>query len=1130
MTAMGEDAMRKPLAKLGQAWLLGLVVACARIGAAPVAPAPVPVTAGVQSLSGRVDLDAFRAGRTTQASIGSEIAIRATVSLIEATTGFTVATTLTETNGAFVLQFAGGFTPKADTIYYLDAIKGLKTGTDLPNRVGADIVRVRTLARYVGPYWQSISQNDALILNRTTTALTLLLSLRSQMAESASRRLDPELMINALSPEPGPAGSPDPFYNRYGEALLPDALVADTFARVSATLAQDRDPFMFIQLDPADPLGNTLYTPSVAFTVGALQPDTQFVDREIAIVGSGFAENPGDNLVTFRGLSGVSVPATVTSVSSDRSRLTVVVPGAAVSGEVTVTQGNRTLVTPPFYLALSSGHEAVDNLGNLFVANETFGTVVVVDPQGRIKPFAKGLDAPRALCLRNGRLYVTCAGARKGVVSLDAYNPGAGISNFGTAGSVPDPRGIAFDPDGRAWVTDGASGKLFRIDTALAQPLAIPLSGSALSQPRGATFGADRALYVANMGGNNVVRFEILNGGAAATGTPFMEGMTAPWGIAFDTLGNLYVANNKGNSVYRRDGNGKVSPFADMPSPGGLVTDRAGYVYAIDNTSNNVYRITPLGDSSIYASGFSSPTGIHKVGNDLFVLSETNNALVKVDVTTGELSTVARGFNKPFGLTYDGQGGRDRFYVTNMGNGTLSKVERSSGAATAVLKGIGGMSGISYAQGRLYGRSSRWIISYDVNNWAAPIEQQESVFIRNMGIARDKGLNSDNKDAFIIVTNDRRILKLSGDQATVGNSTAANKVVVLCDSNRDPNLTGPRDVAVDSSGIIWVCNPAAGTVTSYNPNGSPRPTVVTGLANPLGIVYDPTTNRVWVTENGAARVTSINPSTAVKDSSVATGGDAPRNLDIKDGTMFLAMDQGIGRIPAFASGGSYSRIYNGLGGYNDIAVDTDGGLLVLNGAGRKLDPTYTFDVAWYSNYHGPSFMWRGDGTVWITDPIRLARGSDGNWVYRFIGVTDWQSGPQLAGVDSNGNLYGNATSLCANDVTGRWSGSGIARQEWHYSAAAGNCWSPGVGAFAADAQGRFYILSHYGMRLVRVGADGAGENFPGVDNSYRTWGMWSEPDGSALYQSVYSHHRVERYVPATRTREIMPFGLSAAEM
>ncbi|MEB3238385.1 MAG: hypothetical protein VKO64_12280 [Candidatus Sericytochromatia bacterium] len=1120
--------MGRPLARLTQVVLLGLLMACTRVGLAPVASTSGETRAAIADLRGQVDLEALGIARTTQASIGSEIAIRATVSLIEVATGFTVATTVTESNGAFNLKFAGGFTPKADTIYYLDAIKGLKTGTDLPNRVGADIVRVRTLARYTGTFWNSISQNDLLILNRTTTALTLLLSLRSQMAPSSGRTLDPELMINALSPEPNPAGGPDPFYNLYGN-LLPDALVNDTYNRVSQTLAQDRDPFMFILLDPADPLGNTLYTPSIAFTVGALQPDTQFVNRDISIVGSGFAENPTDNIVSFRGLSGSSVPATVKAVSSDLSRLTVTVPAAAVSGEITVTQGNRTLVTPPFFLALSSGHEAVDSLGNLFVANETFGTVVLVDPQGRIKPFAKNLTAPRALCLKAGRLYVTCAGAKKGIISLDQYNPGAGVVDFGTSGTIADPRGIAFDGDGRAWITDGTAGRIYRIDSPQAAPVQVALTGTALNQPRGATFGVDGALYVANLGGNNVVRLEILNDGSAANGTAFMEGLTAPWGISFDTLGNLYVSNNKGNSLYRRDATGKVSPFADMPSPGGLVTDRAGYVYAIDNTSNNVYRITPLGDSSIYASGFSSPTGIHKVGNDLYVLSESNNALVKVDVTTGELATVARGFNKPFGLTYDNQGGRDRFYVTNRGNGTLSRVERSSGAASAVLKSIGGMSGISYAQGRLYGRSNRWIISYDVTNWSAAIEQHESIFIRNNGIARDKS-NSENKDAFIIVTDDRRILKLAGDAATVGNSTAVNKVTVLCDANRDPNLTGPRDVAVDGSGIIWVCNPAAGTVTSYNPSGIPRPTVVSGLSNPLGIVYDPVTNRVWVAENGAARVTSINPATAVKESSLSTGGDSPRNLDIKDGTMVLAMDQGIGRIQSFAAGGSYGRIYNGLGGYNDIAVDTDGGIVVLAGAGRKLDPTYSFDVAWYSNYHGPNFMWRGDGNFWITDRLRLARHSDGYWVYRFIGVSDWQSGPQLAGVDSNGNLYGNATSLCANDVTGRWSGTGASRQEWHYSAASGNCWSPGVGAFASDAQGRFYILSHYGMRLVRVAADGGGENFPGVDNSYRTWGMWAEPDGSSLYQSVYSHHRVERYVPATRTREILPFGLSAAEM
>ncbi|MEB3300196.1 MAG: NHL repeat-containing protein [Candidatus Sericytochromatia bacterium] len=1115
-----------------QVLLVGLLVACSRLGLVPPPQGPqaVGTSASAPALSGKVELSAFAAPRQTQASIGQEIAIRATVSLIEATTGFTVATTLTEANGTFLLTFANGFTPAKGTLYYLEAVKGLKTGTTLPNRVGADIVRIRTLAKFEDPFWVSISQNNSFILNRTTTALTLLVSLRSQTPQNLDRRLDPELLLNAVSPETSGGLGPDPYDNPYGEDVLPEDLVIDAFERVTEALAQDRDPFMLIQLDPADSRYNTLMSSVSGFTVGALNPDTQFIGKDIVIVGSGFSETPADNLVAFRNLSGTAVSAVVKSVSSDRSRLTVTVPEGAVTGPVTVTREGRTLVTPSFYLALASGHEAVDALGNLYVANETFGTVVMIDPQGRIRPFAKNLSSPRSLCLRGGRLYVTCAGTKKGVVSLDQFNPAAGAVDFGVSGGIADPRGIAFDNEGVAWVTEGSTGKLYRIRGGNLAPEAVIVSGGVtLSQPRAATFGEDGSLYVANLGSNNVLRLTPDAGGAVVVGTVHLQGLTAPWGLAFDNLGNLYVSNNKGNSIYRRSKDGKVTPFADMPSPGGLVTDRAGYVYSVDNTSNNVYRITPFGDSSVFASGFSSPTGIYKVGNDLYVLSETNNTLVKVDVTTGELSTVARGFNKPFGMTYDNEGGRDRFYVTNLGNSTLARVDRPTGATSALLKGIGGMTGIWYAQGRLYGRSNRWVISYDVTNWASPIQQHESIFIRNNGVARDKSTSA-NRDAFIIVSSDRRILKLAGDHATVGNSTAANKVTVLCDSTRDPNLTDPRDVAVDGSGVIWTCNPSSGTVTSYNPDGSPRATIVSGLSKPLGLVYDPTTNRIWVAEYDAKRVTPIDPATGTKGSSLSTGTDNPRNLDIRDGTMALAMQQGLGRIPNFASGGVYSRVYSGLGGYNDIGIDDDGGYVVLKGWGRKVDPTFSSDVAWYANYHSPNFMWRGDGQFWITDRIRLTCRNCGYYRYRFIGVTDWQSGPQLAGVDSNGNLYANATSLCSNDVTGRWKGSGAAREEWHYTSGARECWSPGVGAYAADAQGRFYILSHSGLRLVRVGADGAGQAFGGVSNAFRTWGMWAEPDGSALYQSVYSHHRVERYFPATGTREILPFGLSAAEM
>ncbi|NBP24770.1 MAG: hypothetical protein EBU81_09535, partial [Proteobacteria bacterium] len=107
------------------ALLAGVLVACARVATPPTLGPGEPMSNQVPPLVGKVDMASFAPVRQTQASIGKEIAVRATVSLIDTQTGFSVATTVTDTNGAFKLVFSGGFTPTAGTIYVLDAIKGL---------------------------------------------------------------------------------------------------------------------------------------------------------------------------------------------------------------------------------------------------------------------------------------------------------------------------------------------------------------------------------------------------------------------------------------------------------------------------------------------------------------------------------------------------------------------------------------------------------------------------------------------------------------------------------------------------------------------------------------------------------------------------------------------------------------------------------------------------------------------------------------------------------------------------------------------------------------------------------------------------------------------------------------------
>jgi len=1116
-----------------------VVVACCLLAAAcprdalrmpAIQPAREAVAATAESTALRGHVDFGSADRQAQADM-REVGSGATVSLIDTATGFTVATTVSTPEGAFDLEFASGWVPVGGAIYYLEAVKGLKAGTNIPNRVGADVARVRTIARFQGG-WETVSAGTIMV-NPTTTALSILLSLRSMTPAGAGRRMDPASLLGVMQATSGTPSDPSP-YTYASEGLLPASLVKGAYLLVLNALAQDKDPFQSVALDANDPLYNTLRSQTTAPTVAAIQPDTQFVGGDIILIGAGFSQNAGDNLVEFSTVSGGGVPATVKSVEAGGTRLVVTVPAGAVTGPVAVTFGGRKALGPTFYLALKTGHEALDSAGNLYVSNEAFGTVVTIAQDGGVKTFAAGLDGPRNLAVKDGKLYVASAGSKKGVVVLDLSAPQNGTSNFGAAGAIADPRGIAFDSSGKCYVADGAASKVWRIDGAAASPAALTVAAGSLNNPHGLAFGQDGKLYVANTGANTVVRIDVTS---LAVET-FLQGFSSPWGLAFDSLGNLYVSNNKGNSIYRREATGgALKPYADMPSPGGIVADRGGYVYAIDNTSNNVYRITPDGDSALFASGISSPTGVVKVGNALYVLSQTNNSLMKVDLATTVLSTVARGFNSPFGLVYDDV--RDLFYVSNPGNGTITKVERANGRVTTVLTGTGtgygGAWGLAYRNGRLYMRSSRKVMAYDVTNFGAAPLEYESLMQANRGVSGDVSGGPNSGSYYIAAGHSpdgkSRILRVVGDGQDWGSASGANKVVVFKDSGGDANLSDPRDVAVDAAGKVWVINRGNNKLTSYNPDASVfLPAITGGVSDPYGVNADAST--VWVANYGPKTITGYSRTTGALVRTIPTGSDSPLNICFVGTTMYVTTSNGIAKVTSYATAPTYSLIYTALAGYTDIEADAGGNLYVLNGAGRKVAADLSGDVAWYQNYHGPSFFWQGSGgDFWLTDSLRFTHTNGGYWGFRLIGASDWIVGPSHAGIDSNGNVFLNSTSICSADVVGRLKPAAL-QEEWTYQVWNPiTCWVPNTGAFAADTRGNFYVSRRDNLEIMVIDAAGGYRWLPGGRGSeYKTYGSWVETDGTQLFQTVQSHHRVERVDTATGARTVLPYGLSAAEL
>lgn len=175
----------------------------------------------------------FPVGRATQAGVG-DVAIAATISLIDPSSDQTIATTLTNPDATFFLS-AAKLQLAEGRIYYLEAVKGLSS-----NRAGSDAARLRNLVRYrKATGWQAIGTTDA-SLTLSTTALAAIAYLRAGTPEA----VDPDALIGTLA-----SGASDVFASA-GTGIAPSEY-DQVLALATQALTADRDPLHSFRYSPA---------------------------------------------------------------------------------------------------------------------------------------------------------------------------------------------------------------------------------------------------------------------------------------------------------------------------------------------------------------------------------------------------------------------------------------------------------------------------------------------------------------------------------------------------------------------------------------------------------------------------------------------------------------------------------------------------------------------------------------------------------------------------------------------------------------------------------------------------------------------------------------------------------------
>ncbi|MEM9886182.1 MAG: hypothetical protein AAF849_09840 [Bacteroidota bacterium] len=131
---------------------------------------------------------------------------------------------------------------------------------------------------------------------------------------------------------------------------------------------------------------------------------------------------------------------------------------------------------------------------------------------------------------------------------------------------------------------------------------------------------------------------------------------------------------------------GVVEILTELPiGTGGIVVDENGNIYSADfglaysGNGGNLYKITPEGSISIFASGFSEPSGNTICPSGNIFQSDFSTGQVSQISMEGSVSTYATGMAGPVGLTFDSLG---NLYVANCGNNTIKKVTPAGQVST----------------------------------------------------------------------------------------------------------------------------------------------------------------------------------------------------------------------------------------------------------------------------------------------------------------------------------------------------------------------------------------------------------------------------------------------------------------
>lgn len=187
---------------------------------------------------------------------------------------------------------------------------------------------------------------------------------------------------------------------------------------------------------------------------------------------------------------------------------------------------------------------------------------------------------------------------------------------------------------GYSLITGTGTGPALTVD-----PSTVTTTGTKLT-PAGIAVDGAANIYVSDTASGSVFRY------TGGTPTTVATGFTAPTGVAVDGAGNIFIADSSANTITEVSALAPTTPFVvttNVKDPHGITTDAAGNLYVADATNNRVLIFNPAASTGTYTiagfTGLSAPQDVAiDLNGNLYTIDSTH--VVKL-TTAGVQNTVA---------------------------------------------------------------------------------------------------------------------------------------------------------------------------------------------------------------------------------------------------------------------------------------------------------------------------------------------------------------------------------------------------------------------------------------------------------------------------------------------------------